>query len=143
VRKSDGGATRRIWPWPGDQAEQLRVCLWSCRSAGERGWLATYRKVSVENHFWVGKWVGKHSSIPSLPQQTSTPSAGANEPGPPNAAADFWSCAAIATFPFRVSRVFLFHSLFTLASLQVAWWFDQEIMANLHLAGCQIDLLAV
>lgn len=42
----------------------------------------------------------------------------------------------LTVFHFQVSHLFLFHSVFKLASPQVSWWSHQEVMANLHFAGC-------
>lgn len=132
----------------GDVTEQLRICRWSrhpgdCPAAQhsplpawEHGWLTACKKASAKNHLWAGKRREQHSSVPSLPQQASTPSAGVNEPRPCNAAGDFWSCSAIDTiYVSELAVCSFFHSDFKLTSLQVSWWSHQEIMANLHLAG--------
>lgn len=118
-------ASSRIWPWPGDVTEQLRHCRWSCHPwdcpaaqhsplpAWEHGRFTACKKASAKIHLWVGKRMDQHFSVPSLPQQASTPSAGVNEPRPRNATGDFWSCSAIDTI--YVSKLAVC-SFFTLTS---------------------------
>lgn len=76
----------------------------------------------------------QHFSIPSLPPQPSAPSASVKEPCPHG--------AALPLTPFTSQPFVPFSPSLNLPGFMVVAEF-MEVMASLHLAGCQINPVAV